>query len=86
MTNKNIHPPSGAIDEALWAAYRRDDKDAVMGYLFRRSLVGTGCSRSFLQSLIKNSSQKNRIARGTHSKPMLINDGARQIPLGFALN
>jgi hypothetical protein len=86
MTSKNIHPPSGPIDEALWAAYRRDDKAAVMEYLFRRSLIGTGCSRSFLQSLMKNSSQKSRVARGTHGEPMLINGGARQIPLGFALN
>jgi hypothetical protein len=86
MTNKNIHPSSGAIDEALWAAYRRDDKAAVMEYLFRRSLVGTRCSRSFLRSLIKDSSQRSHGARGTHREPMLINDGARQIPLGFALN
>jgi len=33
MTNKNVHPQSGAIDEALLAAYRREDKGAVMDYL-----------------------------------------------------
>jgi hypothetical protein len=86
MTNTNIHPLSGAIGEALWAAYRREDKAAVMEYLFPRSLVGTRSSRSFLRSLVKNSSQKNRVARGTHGEPMLIAGGARQIPLGFTLN
>jgi len=86
MTNKNIHPLSGKIDEALWAAYRRDDKAAVMDYLFRLSLVGIGCSRSFSQLVIKGSSEKDRAARRAHLEPMLINGRARQIPLGFTLN
>ena len=80
MTNKNTHPLSGAIGEALWAAYRRDDKAAVMDYLFRRSLVGIGCSRSFSRLVIKGSSEKDRAARRAHVEPMLINGRARQIP------
>ncbi len=86
MTNKNILPLGGPIDEALWAAYRRDDKAAVMDYLFRRSLVGIGCSRSFSQLVIKGSSEKDRAARRAHLEPMLINGRARQTPLGFTLN
>ena len=80
MTNKNVHPLSGAIGEALWAAYRRDDKAAVMDYLFRRSLVGIGCSRSFSRLVIKGSSKKDRAARRAHLESMLINGRARQIP------
>ena len=86
MTNMNIHPPGGAIDEALWAAYRRDDKAAVMDYLFRRSLVGIDCSPSFPELVIKKSSQKSRAASGTHGEPMVINRGAHQLPLGSTLN
>jgi len=86
MTNKNIHPPTGAIEEALWAAYRRDDKAAVMDYLFRRSLVGIGSSRSFSRLVIKGNSEKDRASRRAHLKRMLINGHARQIPLGFTLN
>ena len=44
MISKNTHSPGSAIEEALWAAYRRDDKAAVMDYLFRRSLIGIGRS------------------------------------------
>jgi hypothetical protein len=86
MTNKNMDPPSSAIDEALWAAYRRDDKAAVMDYLFRRSVVEIARSRSFPQLMIKNSSKKGRAARRAHGEPMLIDDGARQIPLRSTLN
>jgi len=60
MTNKSIHPLSSAIDEAIWAAYRRDDKVAVMDYLFHRSLVGIGRSRSFPQLVIKSGSKTDR--------------------------
>jgi len=31
--------PNGALDDALWAAYRRRDKTAVTEKLFRRSLT-----------------------------------------------
>jgi hypothetical protein len=86
MTNKNMHPLGSAIDEALWAAYRRDDKAAVMDNLFRRSLVGIGGSRSFPQLVIKDSSKKGRAARRAHGEPMLINHGAHQIPLRSTLN
>jgi hypothetical protein len=82
----NIHPPSGAIDEALWAAYRRDDKAAVMDYLFRRSLVGIDCSPSFPGLVTKKSSQKNCAASGMHGEPMVIKRGAHRLPLGSTLN
>ena len=71
MTNKSIQPPSSAIDEALWAAYRRDDKAAVMDYLFRRSLVGIGRSRSFPQLVMNGSPKKGRVASRGHGDPML---------------
>jgi hypothetical protein len=77
MINKNVRPPVSAIDEALWAAYRRDDKAAVMDYLFRRSLVGIARSRSFPQLVIKSSSKRGRAARHAYGAPMLMNDGAR---------
>jgi hypothetical protein len=86
MTNKDMHPPSSGTDEALWAAYRRDDKAAVTDYLLRRSLVGIGQSRSFPQLVIPSSSKKGRSARRAHGEPKLINDGARQIPLRAGLN
>jgi hypothetical protein len=82
MTNTS----SNEIDEALWAAYRRDDKAAVTDYLFRRSLVGIGRSRSFSQLVIETSSKKHRAARCAHSEAMRINDGARQVPLRSSLN
>jgi hypothetical protein len=71
MTNKSIRLPTSAIDEALWAAYHRDDKAAVMGYLFRRSLVGIGRSRSFPQLVMNGSPKKGRVARRGHGDPML---------------
>jgi hypothetical protein len=83
MNTKNMHPPSSAMDEALWAAYHRDDKAAVMDHLFR-SLVGTARWRSFPELVI--SSKKGRAATGTYGEPMVINDGARQIPLRSTLN
>jgi len=86
MINKSVRPPVSAIDEALWAAYHRDDKAAVMDYLFRRSLVGIGSSRSFHQPVIKSSSKKHRVARRARGGAMLINEGARQVPLRSSLN
>jgi hypothetical protein len=86
MIDKNTHPPSSPIDEALWTAYRRDDKVAVMDYLFRRRLVRIGCSRPFPQLVIKDSLKKGRAARRAHGDLMLINESARQIPLRSALN
>ena len=86
MTNKKIHPLSGAIDEALWSAYRRDDKTAVMDYLFGRGLVRTGCSRSFHHLVMEDSSEKGRAARRAHAGPMLINDGVHQVSLRSTLN
>ena len=86
MTNKNMNLPNGETDEALWAAYRRDDKAAVMDYLFRRSLVGIGRSRSFHQLVIKGSLKKDRVARRAHGGPMQINGRAGQILSPSTLN
>jgi hypothetical protein len=72
MTNNSTHPLNSAIDEAIWAAYRRDDKVAVMDYLFRRSLVGIGRSRSFPQFVIKTRSKTDRAAAGAHRRSVRI--------------
>jgi len=73
MTNNIMNPLSSTIDEAIWAAYRRDDKVAVMDYLFRRSLVGIGPSRSFPQLVIKSNSTTDRAAAGAHRRSGRIN-------------
>jgi hypothetical protein len=73
MTKNGVHPLSSAIDEAIWAAYRRHDKVAVMDYLFRRSLVGIGRSRSFPQLVIKRSSKTDPSAAGAHHRSVRIN-------------
>ena len=86
MIDRNTYPPGTAIDEALWTAYRRDDKAAVMDYLFRRSLVGNWLSRSLPQLVIKDSVEKGRAAKRARREWMPINGGARQISLRSALN
>ena len=86
MIDKSTYPLGTAIDEALWTAYRRDDKAAVMDYLFRRSLVGNWLSRSLPQLVIKDSVKRGRAAKRARSERMPINDGARQISLRSALN
>jgi hypothetical protein len=53
--------PNSETDEALWAAYRRYDKAAVMDYLFRRTLVGISHSTSFPQ-LVFNARPKGGLA------------------------
>jgi len=73
MTRNSMHLLSSAIDEAIWGAYRRDDKVAVMDYLFRRSLVGIGRSRSFPQLVIKTSSKTDRATAGAHRRSVRIN-------------
>jgi hypothetical protein len=86
MIDKNTYPPGTAIDEALWTAYRRDDKAAVMDYLFRRNRVGIGCSRSLPQLVIKDSAKRGRAAkRGTQRTDA---DQRRCAPnsVGFTLN
>jgi len=86
MTNTNMHLPSSPIEEALWAAYRRDDKAAVMDYLFRRSLVGIRCSGSFSRLMIKSRSKINLAARRANSGAVLINGGLSRIPLRSTVN
>ena len=73
MTNNSIRPLSSTIDEAIWAAYRRHDKVAVMDYLFRRTLVGIGSARSFPQLIIKRNSKTGRAATGAHRRSMRLN-------------
>ena len=80
MTNTS----SNEIDEALWAAYRRDDKAAVMDCLFRRNLVGIDCSRSFDRLMISRSSKENRAATREQGWRTLVNAGLR--PLRPTLN
>jgi hypothetical protein len=86
MIDKKTNPPGAAIDEALWTAYRCDDKAAVTDYLFRRSLVGTGCPRSFPHPAIKDRVKEGHAAKRARSERMPINDGARQISSRSALN
>jgi len=81
-----MHSQGSGIDEALWAAYHRDDKAAVTDYLFRRSLVGGALSRSFPRLAIKHRFKKGCAARRAHGKPMLLNHRARQIPVASILN
>jgi hypothetical protein len=86
MIDKNIDQPGTAIDEALWTAYRRDDKAAVMDYLFHRNRVGINYSRLFPQLMIQGDVKKGRAAKRPRSERMPINGGARQISLRSALN
>jgi hypothetical protein len=53
MITKTLHLPHDGIDEALWAAYRSEDKSAVMGHLFRRILVRISRSTSFPQIVVR---------------------------------
>ena len=82
MIDKNMQQPGSSIDEVLWSAYRRNDKVAVMDCLFRRSLVGISCSRSFSKSLISGSSERDRAERRLASEFVRVDDRVRQIPLG----
>jgi hypothetical protein len=86
MIDKNTRPPGTAIDEALWTAYRRDDKAAVMDYLFRRNWLGINYSRSFPQLVIQDSVKKGHDAKRAPSERMPINSAARQISFQSALN
>jgi len=86
MIDKNIDQPGTAIDEALWTAYRRDDKAAVMDYLFHKNRVGINYSRSFPQLVIQGGVKKSRAAKRARSERMPINSAARQISLRSALN
>ena len=80
MSTKTLHLPHDGIDEALWAAYRRKDKAAVMGHLFRRILVRISRSTSFPQIVIntgpKNGFAVNRVRR----EPMRISGALSKIP------
>ena len=79
MTDKNIPLLNSETDEALWSAYRREDKAAVMDYLFRRSLVGISRSTSFAHLLIKTNSKSGLATERAHCEPMQISGGARQV-------
>jgi len=60
MTTKTLRLPHDGIDEALWAAYRREDKAAVMGHLFRRILFRISRSTSFPQVVINIGPRKRQ--------------------------
>jgi hypothetical protein len=77
MTNLEMHLPSSGTDEALWDAYRHDDKAAVTDYLFRRSLVGIARSRAVPAANDPNQLERRPAARRAHGEAMLINDGAQ---------
>ena len=61
MTTNTLHSPDDGVDEALWAAYRREDKAAVMGHLFPGILVRVSRSTSFPQIVI-NTEPTNGLA------------------------
>jgi hypothetical protein len=64
-------------DEALWAAYRRYDKAAVMDYLFRRTLVGISRPASFPQLVFKTHPKGGLAIRRPHLEDMINRDGRR---------
>ena len=70
MTTRTLHLPHDGIEEALWAAYRREDKAAVMGHLFRRILVRISRSTSFPQIVI-NTGPTNGFAVNRVRSPAL---------------
>jgi hypothetical protein len=86
MNNKSLDQPDNAIDEALWAAYRCDDKAAVMDYLFCQNLVGIGCSGSLPQPMITSRSKKSFDSRRANGGQVLINGGRRQTSLRSTVN
>jgi hypothetical protein len=73
--------PNCETDEALWAAYRRDDKAAVMDYLFRRTLVGISGPASFPQLVFKTYPKAGLAIRRPHLEDMQINRRRRRIAL-----
>jgi hypothetical protein len=70
MITKMLHLPYDGIDGALWAAYRREDKAAVMGHLFRRILVRISRSTSLPQIII-NTGPTNGFAVNRVRSPAL---------------
>jgi hypothetical protein len=84
MTATTLYLQNCEIDEALWSAYRRDDKAAVMDYLFRRTFIGISRSRWFPQLLIKASPKRRLAARRAQCESLRINSGARQIGLRYS--
>lgn len=70
MITKTLHLPHDGIDEALWAAYQREDKAAVMSHLFRRILVRISRSTSFPQIVI-NTGPTNGFAVNRVRSPAL---------------
>jgi hypothetical protein len=79
MTSKTLHFPHGEIDEALWAAYRREDKAAVMDYLFRRTLVRISRSTSFPQLVINPGPKRGFAVNRVRCESMRINGGSSQL-------
>jgi hypothetical protein len=73
MSTKTLHLPHDGIDEALWTAYRREDKAAVMGHLFRRIPLRISRSTSFPQIVINTGPTNGFAVNRVHREPMRIN-------------
>jgi hypothetical protein len=79
MMIKTLHLPHDEIDEALWAAYRREDKAAVMDQLFRRILFRISRSTSFPQLVINTAPEVGFAVNRVRCEPMRINGGSSKI-------
>jgi hypothetical protein len=77
MTAKTLSLPDDEIGEALWAAYRREDKAAVMDYLFRQILVGISRSICFPHLVIETDQKRSFSMNGERGEPMRINGSSR---------
>jgi hypothetical protein len=83
MITKMLHLPHDGIDEALWVAYRREDKAAVMGHLFRRILVRISHSTSFPQIVINTGPTNGFAVNRVRREPMRINGALSKIPARY---
>jgi hypothetical protein len=80
MITKTLHLPHDGIDEALWAAYRREDKAGVMHQLFRCVLVRIRRSTSFPQSVINTGPTRGFAVNRVRREPMRISGALSKIP------
>ena len=78
MTTKTLRFPHDEIDEALWPAYRREDKAAVMDYLFRLILVGIRRSTLFPHLVINTGPRRRCAVNRVRYEPGRISGGSSQ--------
>jgi hypothetical protein len=83
VITKTLHLPHDGIDEALWAAYRREDKAAVMGHLFRRMPLRISRSTSFSQMIINTRLINGFAVDRVRREPMRINGELSKIPARY---